>query len=81
MKTYIVFYAGNSSRFSTLATEVNANSEREAVEKVYADVMASNYFPQSDGSILDCDGYEVADSDDLTIEYDGGCFYAEELED
>ena len=81
MKTYNVSYAGNSSKFSNFTIEVNANSEREAVEKVYADVMDSNYFPQEDGSVLDCDGYEVADSTDLTIEYDGGCFYAEEIED
>lgn len=36
-----------------------------------------NYFPQADGSIVDCDGNILAESDDDTIEYDGGYFYAE----
>ena len=81
MKTYKVFYAGNSTKLSGFETEVSAANEREAVEKVYGQVMDENYFPQEDGSMLDCDGYEVADSTDITIEYDGGCFYAEEIED
>jgi hypothetical protein len=61
--------------------EVNAKSEREAVEKVYQKVMDENYFPQKDGSILDCDGNEVATANDTVIEYDGGCFSAEIIED
>ena len=81
MKTYLVAYFGNSSKFQGFETEVNASSEREAVEKVFASVMDENYFPQEDGSILDCDGEELADSTDLTISYDGGCFSAEEIED
>lgn len=39
--------------------------------------MDANYFPQEDGSILDCDGNEVATATDTVIEYDGGCFSAE----
>jgi hypothetical protein len=56
MKTYTVNYSGNSTRFQKFETEINANSEREAVEQVYANVMDENYFPQENGSILDCDG-------------------------
>ena len=76
MKTYKVTYSGNSSRFRNFQSEVNANSEREAVEKVYQQVMDVNYFPQEDGSILDCDGNEVATATDTVIEYDGGYFSA-----
>lgn len=81
MKTYKVSYSGNACRFRNFESEVNANSEREAVEKVYQQVMDENYFPQEDGSILDCDGNEVATANDTVIEYDGGCFSAEIIED
>ncbi len=81
MKTYKVTYSGNASRFRNFETEVNANSEREAVEDVYGDYLDQNYFPQEDGSILDCDGNELATATDDTIDYDGGCFSAEEIED
>ncbi len=37
------------------------------------------HFPQEDGSIFDCSGNQVATADDNTIEYDGGSFYAEEV--
>ena len=53
MKTYKVTYSGNASRFRNFSSEVNANSEREAVENVFQQVMDENYFPQEDGSILD----------------------------
>ena len=76
---YKVTYSGNSTRFKNFESEVNANSEREAVEKVYQQVMDENYFPQEDGNILDCDGNEVATANDTVIEYDGGCFSAEEI--
>lgn len=78
MKTYSVTYSG-TSRFRNFESTVNANSEREAVENVYQEVMDSNYFPQEDGSIKDCDGYTVASATDNTIEYDGGYFSAEEV--
>lgn len=81
MKTYKVTYSGNASRFRNFETEVNANSEREAVESVYGDYLDQNYFPQEDGSIKDCDGNEIATATDDTIDYDGGCFSAEEIED
>lgn len=41
--------------------------------------MDDNYFPQDDGSILDCDGRIIAEDDDSEIEYDGGYFYASEV--
>lgn len=81
MKTYKVTYSGNSSRFRNFSSEVNAKSEREAVEDVYGDYLDQNYFPQEDGSIKDCDGNIIAEAYDDTIEYDGGCFSAEEIED
>lgn len=81
MKTYKVTYGGNASRFKNLESEVNANSEREAVENVYQRAMDENYFPQDDGSIRDCSGYEIANATDNCIEYDGGYFSAEEIED
>ena len=78
MKTYKVTYNGNSSRFSNFEMLTNANSEREAVEDVYAERFDTNYFPQPDGSIDDCDGHTIADANDDTIEFDGGYFSAEE---
>lgn len=79
MKTYIVTYSGNSSRFKNLKAEITANSEREAVEKVFNNHLPNNYFPQDDGSIQDCDGYTIARAKDDSIEYDGGRFVAEEV--
>ena len=79
MKQYKVTYSGNSTRFSNFEDIVLADTEREAVEKVYGEYLDSNYFPQDDGSIKDCDGNTIAEADDTTIEYDGGCFSAEEI--
>ena len=76
---YKVTYSGNASRFRNFSSEVNADSEREAVEYVFQQVMDENYFPQEDGSIKDCNGNTIAEADDTTIEYDGGCFSAEEV--
>lgn len=81
MKPYRVTYKGNASRFRNFKSDVNANSDREAVENVYKQIMDQNYFPQEDGSIKDCDGHEIASSTDITIDYDGGCFSAEEIKD
>lgn len=79
MKAYKVTYSGNSTKFRNFETVVNADSEREAVEDVYGDYLDQNYFPQEDGSIKDCDGNTIAEATDDTIEYDGGCFSAEEI--
>ncbi len=81
MKTYKVTYTGNASRFKNFETEVLAHSEREAVEDVFGERLDSNYFPQEDGSIKDCDGNTLADPDSDSIEYDGGYFVAEEIEE
>lgn len=81
MKTYEVSYLGNASRFEGFTRTVNAESKREAVESVYQLVLDENYFPQEDGTILDCTGCEIADATDEYIEYDGGYFSAEELQD
>jgi hypothetical protein len=81
MKTYKVSYSGNASKFRNFSSDVNANSKREAVENVFQQVMDENYFPQNDGSILDCNGNELATSTDDIIDYDGGCFSAKEIED
>lgn len=78
MKNYTVYYKGNASKFRNFETEVYANSEREAVEKVYGEYLDSNYFPQDDGSIKDCDGNTIADPDSEVIDYDGGVFFSEE---
>ena len=80
MKQYKVSYSGNATRLKNYQELVKANSEREAAEQVYGALLDSNYFPQEDGSILDCDGNTIASADDTTIEYDGGCFSAEEIE-
>ncbi len=81
MKTYKVTYSGNDSKFKNFEEIIFADSEREAVEDVYGSYLDSNYFPQEDGSIQDCDGNTIAEATDSTIEYDGGCFSAEEKEE
>lgn len=80
MNTYKVTYSGNSFKFRNFERFVNAETEREAVEDVYAQIMSDNFFPQRDGSIKDCDGHTIAEADDDVIEYDGGYFSAD-LED
>lgn len=79
MKTYKVIYTGNSTKFRNFETEVRAESERKAVEKVFAEHLDSNYFPQEDGSIKDCNGEIIASATDNVIDYDGGYFSAEEI--
>jgi hypothetical protein len=79
MKTYKVTYTGNSTRFRNFEREVRASSERKAVEKIYSEYLDSNYFPQDDGSIKDCDGNTIAWIESNSIEYDGGSFIAEEI--
>jgi hypothetical protein len=81
MKEYKVTYSGNATRFKNFEVSVWANSEREAVENAYSQVLDSSYFPQEDGSIKDCDGEIIARPTDETIEYDGGCFSAEEIKE
>ena len=35
LNSYTVTYSGNNSRFENFSEEVNATSQREAVEKIY----------------------------------------------
>jgi hypothetical protein len=79
MKRFTITYKGNSFKFRNFKEEVRADNERQAVEKVYSEIMDSNYFPQEDGSIKDCDGNVIAGPNDQIIDYDGGSFIAEEL--
>jgi hypothetical protein len=76
---YNVFYYGTSSNFRNFETKVEAKNAREAVIKVYSSYMDSNFFPLKNGDILDCEGNLIADKHDVTIAYDGGYFYAMEL--
>ena len=77
MKCFKVTFKGQALRFKGFIREVIAETERQAVVEVYSSIMDENYFPQEDGSIKDCDGNEIADANDTTINYDGGYFQAE----
>lgn len=79
MKTYKVTYSGNATKFKNYEIEVNAISEREAVISVYQSILDGAYFLQDDGTIKDCDGEIIAMPNSDTIDYDGGCFSAEEV--
>jgi hypothetical protein len=79
MKSYLVTYTGNASRYQNFKKEVFANSEKEALINTVGDRI--DLFPQEDGSIRDVDGHMVAGADDDMIEYDGGYFSAEEIAD
>lgn len=59
--------------------QFESDFERIAVEKIYSEYLDSNYFPQDDGSIKDCDGNTIAWIESNSIEYDGGSFIAEEI--
>ena len=80
---YTVMYFGNAKKYQDLRQEIAAFSKREAVERFYAAMLNSNYFPEDEfswcGLIRDCDGNVIADAHDESIEYDGGYFYAEQL--
>ena len=76
MKYFTVSYNGNSIKYQNFEERIKANTEREAVEQVYAKFLDENYFPQDDGSIQDCDGHEIASATDTYIEHDGGYFGA-----
>ncbi len=79
MKTYLVSFSGNASKFKKFSEEVDAISAREAVEIVYQKVLDSLYFPKDDGSIEDAQGNVIAQANDDRIMYDDGYFVADEL--
>ena len=81
MKTYTITYSGNNSEFKGREFEVNANSEREAVEGFYSDYCPGDYWPQEDGSIQNSIGDVIAEPEDDSIYHDGGYFSAEVEED
>ncbi len=80
---YSVMYTGNAKRYQDLCQEIAAFSRREAVERFYASMLNENYFPEDEfewgGLVRDCDGNVIADANDITIEYDGGYFFAEQV--
>ncbi len=77
---YKVIYTGSVERYKNRFSIELATDEREAVRESYARVHDSDYFPQDDGTVLDCDGNIIMDQDDDTIYYDGGYYIAERLE-
>lgn len=79
MKTYRVTYTGNCLKLKRFEEIINASNEREAVERVYAERMDYNYFPQDDGVIKDCDGDIIALPDHNSISFDGGYFVANDI--
>ena len=84
MAYFKVTYTGNATRLQGLNYTCVAKTPREAVEVVYRKVLDDNYFPEDPstfGSIIrDCDGNVVANENDNTIEFDGGYFIAELME-
>lgn len=75
-----VVYTGSVERYKNRFSIELATSEREAVRQSYARVHDLDYFPQDDGTVLDCDGNIIMDQDDESIYYDGGYYIAERLE-
>ena len=73
---YTIYYNGNASRYKDLAKQINAVTEREAVETFYSEAMPGNYFPDEAGFIRDQSGDIIASPDSDCISYDGGEFYA-----
>ena len=77
---YKVIYTGSVERYKNRFSIELATDERDAVRQSYARVHDLDYFPQDDGTVLDCDGNIIMDQDDETIYYDGGYYIAEKLE-
>ena len=80
MKTFIITYTGNASRFKNLNEKVEAESEREAVEEFYASKLPDEYFPDGDGDVYDSEGMLIALPNAPYFHYDGGCFSATEVD-
>lgn len=78
-KLYVIGYEGNSTRYQNLAVEVLAESKRDAVIDYVEQRI--DLFPDEDDNIYDCDHNLVCQPDDETISYDGGYFFAVELND
>lgn len=78
MNTYKVMYTGNNSRIRKV-TEIDANTEREAIESVYRHWLESDFFPMEDGSVKGCDGYIVRSVGENEMHHDGGRFWATQI--
>ncbi len=77
---YKVVYTGSVERYKNKFSIELATSEREAVRQSYARVHDLDYFPQDDGTVLDCDGNIIQNKTEDTIQYDGGYYIAFEIE-
>lgn len=77
---YKVAYKGNATRFKDFNEMVLANTERDAVQRIYRVICDTDYFPDGQGNVFDCDGNIIATPESNTIEYDNGYFYAELIE-
>jgi hypothetical protein len=83
MKQYKVIYSGNSTRFKNFAEDVAANSEREAVERVYAKHLDRNYFPHEliyivgflDGSIIGVIDFDGKFNTNERLDFDSRKFF------
>jgi hypothetical protein len=77
---YKVVYTGSVERYARKFSIELATSEREAVRQSYARVHDLDYFPQDDGTVLDCDGNIIQNKTEDTIYYDGGYYIGFEIE-
>jgi|688.fasta_scaffold926500_2 hypothetical protein len=75
-----VVYTGSVERYKNRFSIELATSEREAVRQSYARVHDLDYFPQDDGTVLDCDGNIIQNKTEDTIYYDGGYYIAFEIQ-
>jgi hypothetical protein len=77
---YKVIYTGSVERYKNKFSIELATSERDAVRQSYARVHDRDYFPQDDGTVLDCDGNIIQNKTEDTIHYDGGYYIAFEIQ-
>jgi hypothetical protein len=77
---YKVIYTGSVERYKNRFSIELATDEREAVRQSYARVHDLDYFPQDDGTVLDCDGNIIQNKTEDTIYYDGGYYIAFEIQ-
>ena len=75
-----VVYTGSVERYKNRFSIELATDEREAVRQSYARVHDLDYFPQDDGTVLDCDGNIIQNKTEDTIYYDGGYYIAFEIQ-
>lgn len=78
MNTYKVIYTGNDSRIRKV-TEIDANTEREAIESVYRHWLESDFFQMPDGSVKDHEGCIVRKAEESEMRHDGGYFWATQI--